>query len=78
MASKDEVQADLTAIRAKVTATRGAAQSAIQYIRDLIDRIMNSAASATDLDEFRAELALINEETQATENELRAAISSNP
>lgn len=78
MATKEEVQADLAEIKTEVAETRGAANSAIVLLREYIDRVGLAAASATDLDGFRADLALIKDEMQATEAELKAAVTQTP
>lgn len=78
MATKQEVLADLAEMRTEVTETRGAADSAVLYIKELLDRIGTAAATAADLDEFRAELALIKQGNQATEDALKTAIVQNP
>jgi hypothetical protein len=78
MATKQEVKADMAEVLKEVTETRGAAQSAIAWAKGLMDQIGEAAANAADLDAFRADLALIKAETQATEDELKAAIPANP
>lgn len=78
MATKQEVTDDIAAIKTDVAATRGAANSAIVLLRETLARIGEAAASATDLDGFRAELKLIDDETKATEAELKAAVNVNP
>lgn len=78
MATKEEVQADLAEIKTEVAETRGAANSAIVLLREYIDRVGQAAASAVDLDGFRADLALIKDEMQATEAELKAAVTQTP
>lgn len=78
MATKAEVKADLDAIKAEVTATRGAADSAIALLNKVLGTIKDAAASATDLDGFRADLADIMSGTKATEDELKAAVTANP
>lgn len=78
MATKEEVAADIAEIKTEVGNTRGAANSAITLLREVLDRIGTAAASATDLDGFRTELALIKSETVATEDALKAAVVQTP
>lgn len=77
MATKDEVKADLANIIALATETRGVANTAVLLIKKLLDQINNAAATAADLDEFRASLKTIMTETQAAEDDLKAAVTTN-
>jgi hypothetical protein len=77
MATKDEVKADLANIIALATETRGVANTAVVLIKKLFDQINNAAATAADLDEFRATLKTIMTETQAAEDDLKAAVTTN-
>lgn len=78
MATKAEVKADLDEIKQIVGETRGVAKSIIILVDKLLERIANSAANATDLDAFRADLALIRTETIAERDEIAAKVLENP
>jgi hypothetical protein len=78
MATREEVQTDLKEIRTIVTETRGVANSALALLKEALDRVGVAAASATDLDAFRADLKIIRDETVAMEGELKAAVTANP
>jgi len=78
MATKEQVLQDLADIRTEVAETRGAADSAITLLREVLGRVGDAAASATDLDGFRVELGLIMEATQETEAALKAAVVAPP
>lgn len=78
MATKEEVQADLALARQEAAETRGEANAAIAYIGTLLERVSQSAASATDLDAFRTDLAAIVAENDATQAALKGAIETVP
>lgn len=78
MATKEEVKADLAVLLEETRRTRGAAESTIVWAKGLVDQIANAAASATDLDGLRSDIATIQTEAKATEDQLRAAIPANP
>lgn len=78
MANKAEVKADLEAIKAEVTATRGAANSAIALLTKVLGQVNTAAANADDLDEFRTDLKLIMEGTTSIETDLKTAVNTNP
>lgn len=78
MATKEEIQADLATARQEALETRGEANAAIAYIGTLLERISQSAASATDLDGFRTELAAIIQENNDTQAALKGAIQATP
>jgi len=78
MATKEQVLQDLADIRTEVTNTRGAADSAIVLLREVLGRVGDAAASATDLDGFRVELGLIMDGTKETEAALKAAVEAPP
>lgn len=78
MATKQEVQADIDELKQVVGETRGVAKSIIALVEKLLTQITNAAASAADLDEFRASLALIKTETMAEKDEIAAEVAKNP
>lgn len=78
MATKEEVQADIADIKTSVAETRGAVNSALKLLHDVMDRVGTAAATATDLDGLRTDLALIKTEVQAATSDLKAAVVENP
>lgn len=77
MATKQDVKADIDAILVVATETRGLANSALALLKKYFDLVGSAAASAADLDEFRVSLAQIKEQTQGSEDEIKAAIAAN-
>jgi hypothetical protein len=77
MATKQEVQADIDELKQIVGDTRGVAKSIIVLVEKLLTRITEAAASATDLDQFRKDLALIKTETLAEKDEIAAEVAKN-
>jgi hypothetical protein len=78
MATKQEVQADIAEIKQIVADTRGAANSAIALLKEVLGKVDTAAATATDLDALRTDLKLIKDETLAEEADLKAAVAQNP
>lgn len=78
MATLQEVRDEIASTKQEVADTRGVAKSAVVLIDKLLGLISSAAASATDLDTLKADIANIHSETTAEKEELGQAVARGP